>query len=229
MHPQNSHTHTWLGFLSADIGSTDPSACARTARHFQRGLAIARQQQRDWWTARLVHRRAVLATADQVAAVPPAEVAGQLAEADAAYRRCHTILPWQWVAELKRWQMSGRAMQPAIEAHTQRGAAGWDSDLRQLGSQDYSEARAAVRAHLAAAARCSGCGESSLVLAGWPQPSTLLLIAYAASCLAAVQPRVPSGGLAQPCSVQGRTGGRPAASGRARRAARLADTWRTPG
>ena len=119
---------------------------------------------RDWWTARLTHRLVVLATADQVAAIPPAEAARLLAEADAAYRRCHTVLPWLWVAQLKRGQMSGRAMRPAIEAHTQRGAAGWDSALRQLGSQGYSEGRAAVLAHVKATARCAGCWESSLAL-----------------------------------------------------------------
>ena len=82
-----------------------------------------------------------------------------LAEADAAYCRCHTILPWRWVAELKHEQMRGRAMWPAIEAHTQRGAPGWDSALRQLGRQGYSECSAAVEEHLNA-----GCGRSSLAL-----------------------------------------------------------------
>ena len=38
-------------------------------------------------------------------------------------------------------------MRPAIEVHTQRGAAGWDSALWQLGSQCYSEGGAAVQAH----------------------------------------------------------------------------------
>ena len=97
--------------------SADPTARARAARHCQRGLDIARQQQSNWWTACLVYELAALATANQVAVVPPAEVAGLLAEADGACRRCHTILPWHWVAELKQAQMRGRAMRPAIEAH----------------------------------------------------------------------------------------------------------------
>ena len=64
-----------------------------TRRCQTHGVAIARQRQSDWWTARLAHQLAVLATANQVAAVPPAEAAGLLAEADAAYRHCHAVLP----------------------------------------------------------------------------------------------------------------------------------------
>ena len=104
----------------------------------------------------------MFATTNQVAAVSPAELARLLAEADAAYRRCHTVLPWIWVAELKPMQLQGRAMRLAIEAQTQRGAAGWDSALRQLGSQGYSEGMAAVQAYGDGTTRCGGCGSSSL-------------------------------------------------------------------
>ena len=82
--PDSPRTHEWLGVLSTVLGSTG----AKAARHFRRGLDIARQQQSDWWTARLVYRLVVLATTYQVAAVSPAEAAGLLAEADAACRRC---------------------------------------------------------------------------------------------------------------------------------------------
>ena len=162
--PHSPRIHLWLGVRSEGIGSTAQAAGARAVRHFRRGLAIARQQQSDWWTAHLAYSLAVLATTNQVAVVPPAEVAGMLAEADAAYRRCQTVLPWLWVAELKQAQMRGRAMRPAIEAHTQRGGAGWDSALRQLGSQGYSEGSAAAQAHINATARSAGCGERSLAL-----------------------------------------------------------------
>ena len=145
--PHSPRTHFWLIVWSKVIGRTDASAAARAARHFRRRLAIARQQQSDWWVACLAYELAVLATSSQVAAVPPAEAAGLLTEADAAYRRCHTVLPWRWVAELKDAQLRGRAMRPAIEAHTQRDVGGWDSALRQLGSQGYSEDMAAVRAY----------------------------------------------------------------------------------
>ena len=126
--PHSLHTHCWPGHLTAAGCSTDPSAGARAAGHFQRGLVIARQQQSDWWTGLLATRLAVLATADQVAAVPPAEAAALLAEADAAYRlrydrsgsyrSCHTVLPWQWVTELKQVLVAGRASRPAIEAQS---------------------------------------------------------------------------------------------------------------
>ena len=159
--PQSPRTHSWLALRSVEIGSTDPYD---GARYLRRGLAIARQQQSDWWTSCLAYELAVLATTNQVAAVPPAEAAGLLTEADAAYRRCHTLLPWHWVAELKHDQMRGRAMRPAIDAHTQRGAAGWDGALRQLGSQGYSEGTAAVEAHHNATTSCAGCGERSLAL-----------------------------------------------------------------
>ena len=160
LQPHSPRTHLWLGVGSVEIGSTGARGIAR---HYRRGLAIARQQQSDWWTARLAYELAALATT-QVADVPPAEVARLLAETDAAYRRCHTVLPWLWVAELKTSQVLGRAMRPAIEAHTQRGAAGWDSALRQLDSQGCSEGSAAVEAHLNAAACCAGCERSSLAL-----------------------------------------------------------------
>ena len=162
--PHSPRTHVWLGVRSAEVDSTDPSAGATAARHFRHGLAIARQQQSDWWTARLAYKLAVFATTNQLAAVSPAEAAGLLAEADAAYRRCHTVLPWLWVAELRDEQVSGRAMQPAIEAHTQRGAAGWDNALRQLGSQCYSEGSSAVEAYRNATTCCAGCGRVSMAL-----------------------------------------------------------------
>ena len=146
-------------FLAAQIRSWGPGLPGTSGR----GLAIARQQS-DWWTAHLAYRLAVLATNDQVAAIPPAEAAGLLAEADAGYSRCHTVLPWRWVAELKRGQLAGRAMRPAIEAHTERGAAGWDSALRQLASKDHTEGSAAGQARFNATARCAGCGRCSLAL-----------------------------------------------------------------
>ena len=162
--PHGPRTHVWLALLSSEGCSTDPTAAARASSHFRRELVIARQQQSDWWTARLAYRLAEFATANQVAAIPPAEAAALLAGADAAYRRCHTVLPWMWVAQLKQAQMVGRAIRPAIEAHTQRGAADWDIALRQLGSQGCSEGRAAVHAYFNASNRCTGCGLSSVAL-----------------------------------------------------------------
>ena len=162
----------WFDGLSAEIGSTDPLAAAR---HYQRGLAIAQKHENDWWTAS-AYELVVLATTNQVAAFPPAEAAGLLAEAVAAYRRCHTVLPWRWVTELKQAQLAGRAMRPAIEAHSQRGAAGWDIALRQLGSQVYSEGSAAVWAYgNATVLPCAALGVGG---AAWP-------------CAAALTARVP--------------------------------------
>ena len=169
-------THDLLGDLSTEVGSTDPSAGARAARHYRRGLDIARQQQSDWWTARFAYRLAGLATTHQLADIPPAEAAGLLAEADAAYRRCHTVLPWMWVAALKLNQRQGRAMRPAIEAHTQRDAAGWDSALQQLGSQGCSEGRAAV--HLL----CTGCGRVSLALRRCADSQGAVYCRWVANC-----------------------------------------------
>ena len=164
--PQSPRTHDFLALrtLEIDYADGDPSANATAVRHLQRGLAIAQQQKSDWWTAFVAYQLVVLATTNQVPVVPPAEVAALLAEADAAYRRCHTILPWQWVSSLKHHQLRGRAMRPAIEMHTQRGAACWDSALQQLGSQGCSEGRAAAQAHDNAIACCAGCGRVSLAL-----------------------------------------------------------------
>ena len=103
--PHSPITHFLLG-----VRSSDPPAAAR---HLWHGLAIARQRHSDWWAARLAHQLAVLATANQVAAVPPAEAAGLLAEADAAYRRCDTVLPWMWVGELKRRWQAGPCGRPS--------------------------------------------------------------------------------------------------------------------
>ena len=64
-------------------------------------------------------------------------------------------------ADLKGGQLRGRAMRSVIEAHTQLGAAGWDSALRQLGNQGLSEGSAAVQEYDSATERCAGCGRWS--------------------------------------------------------------------
>ena len=127
--------------------------------------------------------------------------AAVLGEADAAYHRGHTVLPWRWVAGLKHAQKLGRAMRPAIEAHTQRGAAGWDSALRELGSQGYSAGMAAAQAHADATALCAGCRKSSLSLRSCFVGGE----GGGGHCSAAASARWPTGPLA-PRSMQGRTG-----------------------
>lgn len=127
----------------------------------------------------------MVAASDLNAALPPSQAAQLLEEAGAAYARCKSVIPPNWLRLMRRDRDACAPIRGIVDAHVARSPARWQAAIRQQGMAALMAGGERVMARADPA--CDGCGRPSAGLRSCP-------------CR---QVRVPACLAGTGCSVQG--------------------------
>ena len=172
--PSHPRSHRLLASATVGIGCVSPHTLdaercglvALVAQHFRRGLALAREQCSDVWTAAVSYDLAMFGMTSGAAAVTPAEVEELWREGRAARQRCKACLPQAWMIEVNDMHQCMKSMQPALDEHLRLSPGRWGgaglATMRRDGVEAaFSQADTRFNEGVYA---CDGCGQSSLAL-----------------------------------------------------------------